>query len=413
MSPMMKKHAKIAASFLCALSLWNCGSDSHETSATIGKSGTASVALSLAYKAPPLLDSLVLDCYGTDTLHYVRPADNPTFSMDLFPSDNWKFKAKLYANGALMQLGELETRLEAGTNVDLNIQMHPVVGFVYVEVPLGLKNDAGIADGRMTLSSGSDRYEIPMEKTAEGFLFKSGMLKLNREYDVEITLFNSDGDEIYKVTDKFTLTEDSPVPTLTLNSLRSAVSVSIRAAEERILEMTVPLKAGYRSPRTEDILITEFFASPDSKDSSQYEFVEIYNGSLDTLILDDCALGISASGTSTTLKYMPLTVSEIAPRQALVLGDVSKENTPPLYINTDGWTPLVGTKSSIALKCNGETIDSLYYSASPDSVHTNVVPTSAKNGISTQLLLESWKTRSDSAAWCIGKPTPGTVSICE
>ena len=215
------------------------------------------------------------------------------------------------------------------------------------------------------------------------------------------------------MTDKFTLTEDSPVPTLTLNSLRSAVSVSIRAAEERVLEMTVPLKAGYRSPRTEDILITEFFASPDSKDSSQYEFVEIYNGSLDTLILDDCALGISASGTSTTLKYMPLTVSEIAPRQALVLGDVSKENTPPLYINTDGWTPLVGTKSSIALKCNGETIDSLYYSASPDSVHTNVVPTSAKNGISTQLLLESWKTRSDSAAWCIGKPTPGTVSICE
>jgi hypothetical protein len=84
---------------------------------------------------------------------------------------------------------------------------------------------------------------------------------------------------------------------------------------------------------------------------------------------------------------MPLTVSEIAPRQALVLGDVSKENTPPLYINTDGWTPLVGTKSSIALKCNGETIDSLYYSASPDSVHTNVVPTSAKNGISTQLVV--------------------------
>ena len=142
MSPMMKKHAKIAASFLCALSLWNCGSDSHDTSATIGKSGTASVALSLAYKAPPLLDSLVLDCYGTDTLHYVRSTDNSSFSMDLFPSDSWKFKAKLYANGALMQLGELETRLEAGTNVDLNIQMHPVVGFVYVEEHMDLIKEA-------------------------------------------------------------------------------------------------------------------------------------------------------------------------------------------------------------------------------------------------------------------------------
>ncbi len=413
MSPIMKKHAISAASILCALSLWNCGNESQETSATIGKPGTAAVSLSLAYKAPPLLDSLVLDCYGTDSLHYVRSADNPTFSMDLFPSDHWKFKAQIYANGALMQLGELETSLEAGTSIDLNIQMHPVVGFVYVEVPLGLKNDAGVASGSMTLSSGSDLYEIPMVKTAEGFLFKSGMLALNREYNVEITLSNSDGDDIYKVTDKFTLTEDSPVPTLTLNSLRSAVSVSIKAAEERVVEMTVPLKAGYRSPRTEDILITEFFASPDSKDSSQYEFVEIYNGSLDTLILDDCALGISASGTSTTLKYVPLTVSEIEPRSTLVLGDASKENTPPLSVNTDGWTPLVGTKSSIALKCNGETIDSLYYSASPDSLHSNVIPTSSKNGISTQLNIESWKTRSDSTAWCMGSPTPGELKFCE
>jgi hypothetical protein len=239
------------------------------------------------------------------------------------------------------------------------------------------------------------------------------MLSLNREYNVEITLSNSDGDDIYKVTDKFTLTEDSPVPTLTLNSLRSAVSVSIKAAEERVVEMTVPLKAGYRSPRTEDILITEFFASPDSKDSSQYEFVEIYNGSLDTLILDDCALGISASGTSTTLKYVPLTVSEIEPRSALVLGDASKENTPPLSVNTDGWTALVGTKSSIVLKCNGETIDSLYYSASPDSLHSNVIPTSSKNGISTQMNIESWKTRSDSTAWCMGSPTPGELKFCE
>ena len=278
MSPIMKKHAISAASILCALSLWNCGNESQETSATIGKPGTAAVSLSLAYKAPPLLDSLVLDCYGTDSLHYVRSADNPNFSMDLFPSDHWKFKAQIYANGALMQLGELETSLEAGTSIDLNIQMHPVVGFVYVEVPLGLKNDAGVASGSMTLSSGSDLYEIPMVKTAEGFLFKSGMLSLNREYNVEITLSNSDGADIYKVTDKFTLTEDSPVPTLTLNSLRSAVSVSIKAAEERVVEMTVPLKAGYRSPRTEDILITEFFASPDSKDSSQYEFVKSTTG---------------------------------------------------------------------------------------------------------------------------------------
>ena len=410
MSPINRKHTSLATVLFCACALWNCGSDSHESSTVASLDETASVKLNLKYKAPPLLDSLVLDCYGTDTLHYVHSVDNALFSMDLFPGDNWKFKAKIYANGALMQMGELETKLTAGTTESLSIQMHPVVGFVYVEVPLGLKNETGVASGKMTLSSGNDRYEIPMETTAEGIVFKSEMLSLGREYNVVIALLDSDGAEIYKVTDKFLLSEDSPVPSLTLNSLRSKVAVSIETAEERHLEMTIPLKAGFRSPRSEDLLITEFFASPDSKDSSQYEFVEIYNGTIDTLILDDCALGVLSSGS---IKYVPLTVSEIAPQQALVLGENKSENVEPQHANTDGWTALVGTKSSIVLKCNGETMDSLYYSTSPDSTHTNVVPISTKNGISTQLNIEAWKNRSDSTAWCLGNPTPGEMKFCE
>ena len=410
MSPIYKKHAPLVTTLLCTLAFWNCGSDSLESSTIADVSETASVKLSLKYKAPPLLDSLVLDCYGTDTLHYVHSVDDASFSMDLFPGDNWKFKAKIYANGALMQKGELETKLTAGTAVNLSIQMHPVVGFVYVEVPLGLKNETGVTSGKMTLSSGNDRYEIPMETTTEGIVFKSGMLPLGREYNVVITLSNSDGADIYKVSDKFTLSEDSPVPDLTLNSLRSKVAVSIEPADERHIEITVPLKAGYRSPRSEDLLITEFFVSPDSKDSTQYEFVELYNGTIDTLILDDCSLGVLSSGS---MRYVPLTVSEIAPQQAIVLGDTKSENVAPPHMYTDGWTALVGTKSSIVLKCNGETMDSLYYSTSPDSVHTNVVPISTKNGISTQLNIEAWKSRSDSAAWCLGNPTPGIVTFCD
>ena len=134
MSPILKKYVPLAALFLCACTLWNCGNhstDSTTASATV-EGNTANVSLRLDYSTPPLLDSLVLDCYGTDTLHYVHSADNPNFSLELFPSDSWNFKAKIYANGALMQMGELETKLSAGTAVNLSIQMHPVVGFVFV-----------------------------------------------------------------------------------------------------------------------------------------------------------------------------------------------------------------------------------------------------------------------------------------
>ena len=408
MSPTMKKYTKIITTFLCAFLLWNCSHHSTDSSVVSGESEMANVALRLQYITPPLLDSLVLDCYGTDTLHLVHSADKPQFNMDLFPSDNWKFNAKIYANGALMQMGELETKLSAGASTNLTIQMHPIVGFVVVEVPIGLKNENGIASGLMTLESGKDCYEIPMEETTGGFIFRSGMLKLGSEYKVQIALLDSAGNEIYKLSDKFLLTEDSPVPNLTLNSLRSKVALSIEAAEERYLEITVPIKAGFRSPKRDDLLITEYFSAPDSKDSSQYEFVEIYNGSLDTLILDDCTLGILSSSS---MRQIPLTVSEIVPRQVLVLGDPTSEKTDPLHIHTDGWVPLGNAKGCITLRCNGETLDSLYYASEPDSLHTNVVPSAGnKTGISGQLNIDQWKNRADSSAWSLEKPTPGKIN---
>ncbi len=410
MSPILKKYVPLAALFLCACTLWNCGNhstDSTTASATV-EGNIANISLRLQYSTPPLLDSLVLDGYGTDTVHYVHSADNPNFSMELFPSDSWKFKAKIYANGALMQMGEIETKLSAGCNAALSIQMHPVVGFVYVEIPLGLKNDAGITSGSMKLKSSSDQYEYPMEHTVESAVFKSDMLKLGNEYEMEILLYNKDGQAIYSVTDKFTLTEDSPVPELTLNSLRSQVALSIKTAEERLVEITIPLKASYRKPRANDLLITEFYTTAAKSDSSQYEFIEIYNGSIDTLILDDCSIGATSSGS---IRYLPLTISEIAPQQALVIGDATKDITPPYHVNTESWNDITNSKGSIVLKCDGETLDSLYYATEPDSLHANVVPSAgSKSNTSTQLDLEQWKSRRDSTAWSLGKPTPGEVA---
>lgn len=411
MSPILKKYITIATLFLCACTFWNCGNQSTESgtaASATAEGNTANVSLHLQYSIPPLLDSLVLDCYGTDTLHYVHSADKPNFSLELFPSDSWNFKAKIYANGALMQRGELETSLTAGTAVSLAIQMHPVVGFVFVEIPLGLKNDAGITGGSMKLKSSTDQYEFPMEMTIDGAIFKSDMLKLGCEYEMEILLLNQEGMAIYSVTDKFTLTEDSPVPELTLNSLRSQVALAIKAAEERRIEITIPLKAGYRKPRVDDLLITEFYTSAAKTDTTQYEFIEIYNGSTDTLILDDCAIGATSNSA---IRYLPLTTSEIAPRQVLVLGDATKDITPPLHINTESWNDITNSRGSIVLKCDGESLDSLYYAPDTDSLHAQVVPSAnSKNGISTQLNIEQWKSRRDSTAWSLGKPTPGELN---
>lgn len=411
------KHTKslvkgVVAALACATAFWNCGNDSAQSNNNVVDGNTASVALKLEYANTPLLDSLVLDCFGADTLHLVHAADDANFGLELFPNDHWNFKAKIYANGTLMQVGELETKLEAGTTVSLNIQMHAIVGFVYIDIPLGLHNEAGIESGEMKLTSKSGSYTIPMEFSANRGVFKSGSLKLGESYDITISLLDSNGKKIYELSDKFDLSENSPVPSLELKSLRSQVALAIQAAADKNIELSLPLPAGYRKPKVEEILITEYFSAPSTNDTTQYEFVEIYNGSLDTLILDDCSLGITSSSST---KHFPLTVSEIAPSQILVLGNPNGKNTPPLYINTDGWADMANSKGQVVLKCDGVTLDSLYYSSTPDSIHTNVVPAmgSSKYGSSGQLNIDRWDSRRDSSAWCLGTPTPGKLSFCD
>ncbi|WP_298771318.1 lamin tail domain-containing protein [uncultured Fibrobacter sp.] len=411
MSPTLKKPTTTVTSLLCALALWNCSSNESNDNDGISANAKAnsSVALKLEYGSTPLLDSIVLDCYGTDTLHYVHSTEDALFSMDLFPSDNWKFSAKIYANGNLMQQGDVETRLTAGSTTALSIQMHPIVGFVYIEIPIGLQNDAGIKSGKMILTSDEETREIDMVKETGSGIFNSGMLKLGTTYDISISLKDDSGKEIYSLTDTITLTEESPVPKLELKSLRSQVSLGIAIADEKNVAITLPLTSTYRKPRTGDLLITEYFSAPDSKDSSQYEFVEIYNGSIDTLILDDCSLGITSSSS---MRYIPLTVSEIAPRSTIVLGNPNSPWTPALNVNTDGWYDMGNTKGNVILKCDDITLDSLYYATAPDSLHLNVIPAPKNNGKSGQLDIKRWESRKDSATWCLGYPTPGIVTYC-
>lgn len=406
MNPTIKKCAIFAATLMSSLFLCNC-SESDNSNNSYALSGNANVTLALKYNAPPLLDSLVLDCYGPDTLHLVHSTGDSVFSVELFASDNWNFKAKIYANGALMQMGEIQQKVEPGKAAEISIQMHPLVGFVYVEIPLGLKNRMGISSGTMSLKSATDSNTVHMQIENGSAVFKSGMLKLNATYNVQISLFDANGNEMFNLADSLLLTEDSPVPSLTLNSLRSNVALTVLAAAERNVSITLPLRSISRTPEVDDILITEFYTGPTASDSSAYEYVEIYNGSLDTLSLENCTLGITSSSS---MKNLSITANKIQPNKVLVLGDVSK-SIPEEHANTTEWSAISNTKGSIIIKCNEEIIDSVYFATTSDSSNF-VLSGGSKKGVSSQLNIDNWTTRTDSSAWCLNAPTPGELSFC-
>jgi len=414
--PKIKSIATAMAISLGALATINCSqSESSAGAEASHEANMAKVSLQMNYSSAPLIDSLVLDCKGADTLHYVTDPSKPYLELDLFPSDKWTFNAKLYANGSLMQTGEVSAKLEAGTSVNLDIQMHALVGFVYVEIPLGFGNPAGIEGGTLTLNDGENTFSYPMEIAGSTAVFKSGTLDLGKKYSVALSLLNDAGTEIYRVEDQFTLDEKSPVPELQIKSLRTKVSIALNLANDVEMQISATLPAIKRKPQQNDIVISEFLVTPVAKDSGTYGFIELYNGSNDSLKLENCGIGKTLDakdGASIVDQVLP-------PRQVLVLSIDTSENVPAEYINTTAVPVFLksnsGTGASIVFHCNGEVLDSLYY-GKVDSLHVAALPigsTSASTSKSTQLNLDQWNSRDNPETWCQGTPTPGVIGFCE
>lgn len=413
MSPTIKKHiCTCAATALTAISLWNCSNDSKEESPIsilqIGE--TANIALNLDYTETPLLDSLVLDCFGPDTIHLVHSIEKKTFNLDVFPSEDWKFNAKLYANGTLMQEGEIATALEAGATVNLKIPMHALVGFVYVEIPIGFGNPAGIKSGEMKLTSKDESYTFPMVFDSDNVSFTSSDLKLNREYHITLTMQDESGKNIFSMEDNFTLDENTPIPNFQIASLRSKIAIAIELAKDVNIQVKLKLPATKRAPAANDLIISEFFVQPDTKDSTQYTFVEFYNGSTDTLMLDKCTLG----KTSTVSGSAEIAVVTLPPNATLVVGDRESASAEGIYKYAADMPEFGKTSGSIVVQCNGAILDSLYYGKA-DTLHVTPLPlgsTSATVRKSTQLNIGLWNKRNEPDSWCTNTPTPGNIAAC-
>ena len=408
MNPIRKLSLWATALTLSTLMISACSKESGDKSLVNTEGVSAKVMLELRYTSVPLMDSLVIDCMGADTIHLVKTPDEHSLELDLFPYEHWKFQAKLYANGSLMQIGDVEATLEAGQTTEINLKMRPLAGFIYLRIPLGFGNPTNISYGQMELQSEDSLFTYLMQMEDSEGVFRTDLLPLETSYRLKITLYDNLDNNIYQVEDTLFLSPDNPVPSLELKSLRGKAKISIESAENANLEIELNLPATKRTPKLNDLIITEFLSAPLKTDSSQYEFIEIYNGSIDTIALGGCTIGTGSAGN----KAWDILVREIAPGEALVFGDTSA-NTPSAFRNTANWGDLTNTKSSIVLQCNGTILDSLFYSNAQDSA--SVIPNynnPSKNPQSAQLDVRHWQTRNLGESWCLDAPTPGDLKYC-
>jgi hypothetical protein len=277
-----------------------------------------------------------------------------------------------------------------------------------VKIPIGFGNPAGIKKGEMKLTSGDETFTYPMEFDSDNVTFTSDDLKLDREYHISISMQDESEKTIFSMEDDFTLDENTPIPSFQIESLRSKIALAIDLAKDVNLQVSLRLPAMKRAPAANDIVVSEFFVQP--KDSTQFTFVEFYNGSTDTLVLDKCTLG----KTSNVSGAAEISTVTLPPNEVLVVGTSETADIAGIYKYAESMPQFGKTSGSIVLQCNGNVLDSLYYGKA-DTLHVTPLPIGSSSAAvrkSTQLNIGLWNKRSEPDSWCTDTPTPGMISAC-
>jgi hypothetical protein len=391
---------KIFVLLISGLSFFAC-SENAEESGISGNFEKAPLQIAMRYTETSHFDSLVLHGEGADTLHLRIEEPEKTLDLELFPS-LWKFYAKLYAEGVLMQKGESEIEVKSGEKNYLQIPLQALFGFIDITLPLGLDNPSGILSGKLDLKTDDTTYSYTMKIEEPYGIFSTDALPLEKTYHALLQLFDKNGDCIFKASDSLRLDSENAIQEWELESLKGALTITFLTDILQTHSIQANLPSGHlRVPKAGEILISEILPIPEQT-GTDYEFVEIYNGTNDSLQLENCEL----HGGSPKVASLPSSIL-IAPNSFVAIG---ADSAIGVQFHTETkWPSLTNTKQSVVLRCNGITIDSLFYGQA-DSLDVDFLP--VKSGVSTQLILSSWKEKESSSAWCVSDPTPGIENNC-
>lgn len=396
---------KTTISFLLFLSialLLSCSADKEKSlPATSENADFSTVFLNAKSLPSALLDSIVILATGIDTIREVQYDTETPLEMQLFPHTPWRFYAGLYAGGGiLMQEGSVEMELQAGESFFVEIPLRALVGFVYVEIPIGLENPMQIASGALSLNSKETNKTFLLNLKGPIAFFSSDALPLNTKYLATVVLEDIHGDTIFTFQDSISIRDNNPVFNWQLTSLRSSVKLSIHAKviEPQQFFAEFP-QSKKRLPVANDIVFTEVFVA----EKDHFEFLELFNGSLDSLILDSCSVSTKSGGMSNIM--FPLNTI-VRPASFFSIGG---DSVLGANLNLSGFA-LVNTKQALVLHCRNQKIDSLFYSTT-DTL--NIDTLSMQKNKSAQLPLRFSNESKNYSKWCFSSPSLGRDALCE
>lgn len=346
-------------------------------------------------------DSIVVNVSGEglSDLHIVDSnfTDDYIAIDNLAPGNARLFEVLVYKDGLKLYSGSVTSDLGEGEVVDLEVILKPQTANFTIRIPIGISNPKDISDGSVSLTGDNLSITKGFEVQGNEAVFEFTEIYFGI-YDVDLILLNSVGDSIYSYSNQIILDENSDdYYSLELESLLTGavLSLEIEFSPNDNYYVNYP-NVKVRSPKSfSEIIFTEILANPKTS-GDDFEFIEIYNASLDSLKLDGCEL-LKDKGSTTTTTKLSLNGFEliIPPSQYMILG---RDSVDFANANYSGFT-LTNSGQSLFMVCDDIIIDSLIFSDSNDDENSFPMEISQ----SLQLDLTKYEDRLLGSSWCSNK----------
>lgn len=316
----------------------------------------------------------------------------------LTPGVGRTLSVTLWSEGLQTHYGETMMDLQAGEVLNLNLSLQSLVGHVRLQVPLGIQNTLKIDSGWLwyvDLNDSTVRDTLPLmgDSLVREFCFP--LLTLSHDYHIELELLDVQGDLLFWGVDTLQLDTLGSVASIQLHGTKTELELMITIEETRRVSSSVLLPGAVkRAPQLlHEVFLTELMINARTN-GNDYEWVEVYNASLDTLTLEGCYLARDRETTGSTTRTS-LDGIHLPPGEFSVWGRDSVDFADAHYT---GFT-LTNSNQSLVLYCDNLLLDSIYYYAENDSLN----PFPHGEGYSMQVSLSDYLQRNQGSRWCLGQ----------
>jgi hypothetical protein len=370
-----------------------------------GEQADGSVALFLGKLQVPSFDSISVHISAEDMkdMHVSANSINDNIKIDGIPlGESRNFEVKIYADrGKLVQQGKATANINANQVTTIPISLTAISGFLKLEIPLGLANTADVHSGKLFLNS--QEYQMQIEN-GKG-IFNTGALPLNETFTLRLELRNLAGDIIFTGEKSITLSSILRTETMPLQPAGGSVILELVASLDKPVQILafLPMSITREPQNYGDLFFTEIFADPKSTGGEYFQYLEIYNATLDTLELSHCRVALSKGTVTVGQNRMNLPENlYLPPMEYLIFGRDSVTN---MDFNYERFR-LTKSGTSFGFFCGDFVIDTLTFNAKGDN------PFPLALGKAMQLPLENHANRASGTSWCFGF-SPKEDAFCQ